>query len=158
MDDRDLGYLRRCIGLAVEARAAGDHPFGSLLVDGNGRVLAERRNRVVTDRDLTAHPELMLAQWASMHLGDAERRAATMYTSCEHCAMCATAFYWAGLGRLVFAFSGAQLRALAPESAPKLALDAQEVFSRGNRVDIVVEGPATALEAEARAVFSDFFT
>jgi len=158
VDDRDLGYLRRCIGLAVEARAAGDHPFGSLLVDGNGRVLAERRNRVVTDRDLTAHPELMLAQWASMHLGDAERRAATMYTSCEHCAMCATAFYWAGLGRLVFAFSGAQLRALAPESAPKLALDAQEVFSRGNRVDIVVEGPATALEAEARAVFSDFFT
>jgi tRNA(Arg) A34 adenosine deaminase TadA len=157
VDDRDLVHLRRCIELAEEARAGGDHPFGSLLVDGSGRVRAERRNRVVSDRDLTAHPELMLAQWASMHLGDAERAATTMYTSCEHCAMCATAFYWVGLGRLVFAFSGAQLRALAPESAPKLTLDAREVFSRGNRLGIVIEGPATALEAEARAVFSDFF-
>jgi tRNA(Arg) A34 adenosine deaminase TadA len=120
-------------------------------------VLAERRNRVVTDNDVTSHPELVLAQWASAHLDDEARAAATMYTSCEHCAMCAAAFYWAGLGRLVFAFSGEQIRALVPESAPKLALDTREVFSRGNRTGIVVEGPAPEVEVEARAVLAGFF-
>ena len=157
MDDRDLAHLRRCIELAAEARAAGDHPFGSVLVGGDGRVLVERRNRVVSDKDVTSHPELVLVQWASMHLDDAARAAATMYTSCEHCAMCSTAFYWAGLGRLVFAFSGEQIRALVPDSAPKLALDTREVFSRGNRPGILVEGPAAEVEAEARAVLADFF-
>ena len=37
MDDRDLVHLRRCIELAEKRARAGDHPFGSLLVDGNGR-------------------------------------------------------------------------------------------------------------------------
>ncbi len=41
----DLPYLRRCVELASEAVDAGDFPFGSVLVAGDGRVLAEERNR-----------------------------------------------------------------------------------------------------------------
>ena len=41
----DLPHLRRCVELAAEAVGAGDHPFGSVLVAGDGRVLAEDRNR-----------------------------------------------------------------------------------------------------------------
>jgi tRNA(Arg) A34 adenosine deaminase TadA len=128
-----------------------------VLVAGDGTVLAEDRNRVTTERDVTAHPELRLARWASQHLDIDARHAATMYTSCEHCAMCATAFYWAGLGRLVFAFSGPQIRALVPDNVPKLALDTRDVFAAANIAEIEVEGPAPELEAEARAVLAGFF-
>ena len=122
MDAADVAHLRRCIELAREARELGDEPFGSLLVGPDGAVLAEERNAAVTLQDVTAHPELMLARWASQHLGPQERAASTMYTSCEHCAMCAAGHHWAGIGRLVFALSGEQLIAMLPPGLPELRL------------------------------------
>jgi tRNA(Arg) A34 adenosine deaminase TadA len=148
----DVEHLRRCIELAHAARRRGDDPFGSVLVGGDGAVLAEESNMINTRRDVTAHPELALASWSAHHLSPAERRAATMYTSCEHCAMCAGAHYWAGIGRLVFALSGHQLGELAPSTAPMLELSSREVFERGN-VSITVDGPCDELASEARDPF-----
>ena len=150
----DVAHLRRCIELAGAARAAGNEPFGSLLVGGDGTVLAEAMN-TVGGGDITGHPELELARWASRHLSPPQREAATMYTSCEHCAMCAGAFLWAGLGRLVFALSGAQVIAMAPPG-PTLDLPVSDVFARGNRT-IVVDGPCAELAGEAAEVFAGFW-
>jgi tRNA(Arg) A34 adenosine deaminase TadA len=108
-DPNDLAHLRRCVELAAEALAAGDDPFGSVLTDSNGRVLAEARNEETTAADPTAHPELALARWAAAHLPPADRAATTVYTSGEHCPMCAAAHGWVGLGRIVYAASSAQL-------------------------------------------------
>src|SRR4051812_11984910 len=127
----DLDHLRRCIVLAREAKDRGDDPFGSVLVGADGSVLAERSNRVHTDRDATAHPEHWLASWASQYLDPAQCAAATMYTSGEHCAMCSAAHFWAGIGRLVFVMSGEQLAARRP-GGPSLSLSSREVFARGN--------------------------
>ena len=104
-------YLRRCVELAAEALDAGDYPFGSVLVGPDGVVLAEERNREVTDSDPTAHPELALAQWAAANLPAEVRAACTAYTSGEHCPMCAAAHGWVGLGPIVYAVSSAQLAA-----------------------------------------------
>ncbi|MET8152946.1 nucleoside deaminase [Actinoplanes sp. NPDC049668] len=109
MNPDDLVHLRRCVALAAEALDAGDHPFGSVLVGADGDVLAEDRNRESGSADPTAHPELALAQWAARNLPPDRRAAATVYTSGEHCPMCAAAHAWVGLGRIVFAASSAQL-------------------------------------------------
>jgi tRNA(Arg) A34 adenosine deaminase TadA len=156
VDARDIAHLRRCLELARAARDGGNEPFGSLLVGGDGTVLAELSN-TVGDGDVTGHPELALASWASRHLTPRERGAATLYTSCESCAMCAGGQYWAGIGRLVFALSGAQLADLAPPGAPTLRLPSREVFGRGN-VPIEVEGPCAELAAEAASVFEGFWS
>lgn len=153
MTPQDLTHLRRCIELAAEARARGDEPFGSLLVGGDGSVLAERSNQVNTDRDVTAHPEHWLAAWASHQLTPAERAAATLYTSGESCAMCSAAQYWAGVGRLVFVMSGEQLAAHRGPGAPGLALSSREVFSRGTNPALSVEGPVDELVGEVLALF-----
>ena len=102
-------YLARCVELAREALDDGDDPFGSVLVDSTGRVLAEARNREATLADPTAHPELELAQWAWRNLNTQERSSATIYTTGEHCPMCAAAHGWVGLGPIVFAVSASQL-------------------------------------------------
>ena len=102
-------YLARCVELAREALADGDDPFGSVLVDGSGAMLVEARNREATSADPTAHPELELAMWAWHNLGSEERATATVYTSGEHCPMCAAAHGWVGLGAIVFAVSAPQL-------------------------------------------------
>jgi tRNA(Arg) A34 adenosine deaminase TadA len=105
---QDLGHLRRCVDLAREALAEGDEPFGSVLVDGKGVVLHEDRNRTAGG-DQTRHPELELARWAAAHVAPQARAACTVYTSGEHCPMCAAGHAWVGLGRIVYAVSTAQL-------------------------------------------------
>ena len=112
MDDHD--FLRRAIALAEQARAQGDPPFGSLLVSAAGVVLAEERNTAVTDRDVTAHPELKLARWAARELPPDQLRTTTMYTSCQPCPMCANAIARASLARVVYALSTQQLQGLKP--------------------------------------------
>jgi tRNA(Arg) A34 adenosine deaminase TadA len=115
----DVRLLRRAVALAAEARTAGNPPFGSLLVGSDGTVLAEERNTSITDHDITAHPELKLARWAARELDRATASGTTMYTSCEPCGMCTGAIERSGLGRVVFAMSGAQLGTLkAPDSPP----------------------------------------
>jgi len=108
IDDHDLEYLSRCVELAREALDDGDEPFGSILVDHSGRVLFEDRNRV-KDGDHTRHPEFAIAQWAVANLEPVDRADATVYTSGEHCPMCAAAHAWVGLGRIVYATSSEQL-------------------------------------------------
>jgi tRNA(Arg) A34 adenosine deaminase TadA len=148
----DLDHLRRCIALAHEARTAGDDPFGSVLVGGDGAVVAEARNRVRTDRDVTAHPELTLARYASQHLDRDARAAATVYTSGEHCPMCAVAHAYAGIGRLVYALSGAELAGLTGTTG--WGLSVRELYARRG-LAIRVEGPVAELRDVATALHLD---
>jgi len=71
----ERGHLERCIELAEQGLAAGDEPFGSVLVGANGSRLAEGRNRVVATGDQTQHPGIELARWAAQHLSPTERAA-----------------------------------------------------------------------------------
>lgn len=41
VDEDDVRYLRRAVGLAATALETGDEPFGSVLVSGDGAVLFE---------------------------------------------------------------------------------------------------------------------
>jgi tRNA(Arg) A34 adenosine deaminase TadA len=148
----DIRQLRRCIELAAVAVDRGDDPFGSVMVTADGSVVAERSNRVITDSDVTAHPELLLASWAGGNLTAAERAGATMYTSGEHCPMCATALVWAGIGRLVFVLSQKMIGDLAPPEATVFDLPARDVVAASNAT-VTVEGPCPELVAEAAALF-----
>ncbi|MDR2220363.1 MAG: nucleoside deaminase [Methylobacillus sp.] len=134
-----MRHLCRCVELATEALEAGDEPFGSVLVAADGTVLAEDRNRVACG-DRTRHPEFELARWAATNMTPDERAAATVFTSGEHCPMCAAAHGWVGLGRIVFASSSEQLSAWLAElgvpPASVRALPIREVVP-----DLVVEGP-----------------
>ena len=114
-DDHTL--LRRAIALAATARESGNPPFGSLLSAPDGTVLAEEHNTTLTDRDITAHPELKLAKWAARELDRATAAETTMYTSCQPCGMCEAAIQQAGLRRVVFALSNEQLLDIRPGSS-----------------------------------------
>jgi tRNA(Arg) A34 adenosine deaminase TadA len=143
VSERDLDHLRRCLELAEEALDAGDEPFGSVLVDGTGERLAEDRNRVAGG-DRTQHPEFALARWAAAHLSPEQRAGATVYTSGEHCPMCAAAHGWVGLGRIVYVASSAQLgQWLAELDVPPPPVSTLPVHAVAPRV--VVEGPVDAL-------------
>ena len=94
-------YIRQAIALARKAREDGNHPFGALLVL-DGHVVLTATNAVATDRDPTAHAETNLVAMAVRQLSREEISRATLYTSCEPCAMCVGKMYWAGIRAVVF--------------------------------------------------------
>ena len=104
----DQKYLRRCLELAKEAMEAGDEAFGSVLVNEGAEFIAEARNRG-NEKTILAHPEIDLAYWAAENLSEVERLKTTMYTTGEHCPMCAAAHGWVGIGTLVYLSSAKQL-------------------------------------------------
>jgi len=114
MTPDDECFLRRAIDLAAMARAAGQAPFGSLLVGPDGNVLAEDHNTVLRDNDISAHPELKMARWAARELDPGTAAATTMYTSTQPCSMCTGAIDRSGLGRVVYALSNEQFAELKP--------------------------------------------
>lgn len=147
----DVQHLRRCLELAEEALLQGDGPFGSVLVSREGARLFEDRNRTTTTGDPTAHPELSVARWAAQNLTADERTGATVYTSGEHCPMCAAAHAWVGIGGIIYIASAAQLSGWRAEwgwpEAPVRPLGVREVAP-----GVRASGPVPELLAEVRAL------
>ncbi|RAV11602.1 nucleoside deaminase [Mycolicibacterium sp. GF69] len=155
LSDDDLARLGRCVELAREALDAGDEPFGSLLVDGAGRTLFEDRNRV-KDGNHTRHPEFAIVGWAVTNLTAAQRAEATVYTSGEHCPMCAAGHAWVGLGRIVYAASAAQLtRWLSDWGAPAPPVAPLPITTVAPAV--VVDGPAPELSDAMKSLYEAKF-
>lgn len=145
----DLIHLRRAVELAREALDAGDGPFGSVLVDASGAERFADRNREATTGDPTRHPEFEIARWAATNLTADERAAATVYTSGEHCPMCAAAHAWVGLGRIVYVASAEQIagwrRELGAPPSPLAVLPVTTVAP-----EVPVDGPAEPLVSQVR--------
>lgn len=131
--DSDKMYLERAVALAETALENGDAPFGSVLVSDNGDVLFEDCNKI-SSGDATRHPEFEIARWAAEHLSENERKRSTVYTSGEHCSMCASAHALVGLGRIVYASSSKQLKQWKSE------LGSSHSSLKGLCIEDVIEG------------------
>lgn len=147
--ETDRQHLRRCVALAKEALQAGDEPFGSVLVDADGNVLYEDRNRINTV-EATYHPEIAVARWAAENLATEDRQSATVYTSGEHCAMCSAAHGWAGLGRIVYVSSSKQLSEWLDEWGVVNESPVQSLPIHAVCPDIPVEGPVAELSDQIK--------
>lgn len=145
MTSADERFVRQAIVLSREAREAGNHPFGALLVV-DGAVALTARNTVHTDRDPTAHAETNLVAEAVRRLSPDQIARSALYTSCEPCAMCVGKMYWAGIRALVYALPTGELATLAGGSFP---VPCRDLLARAkDRVTVI--GPL--LIDEARAV------
>ena len=148
-ESRDEELMRAAFAVAARARDGGDHPFGAILVGPDGSILIEQGNAFTAEgRDMTAHAERVLSTRASKSYSPEFLNDCTMFTSAEPCAMCAGAAYWAGIGRVVYGQTEADLKEETgdhPEN-PTLNMPCREVFATGQR-QVVVKGPFMAEEA-----------
>lgn len=102
----DLAFLRQAIQIAEGNSASGlAGPFGALVVQ-EGVVVGTGGNRVVPDRDPTAHAEILAIREAARRLDTHILDRCVIYCSCEPCPMCLAAIYWARIPRVVFASGG----------------------------------------------------
>jgi tRNA(Arg) A34 adenosine deaminase TadA len=152
--ETDRIHLQRCIELAATAVEKGDEPFGSVLVTAEAEVVFEDHNHVAGG-DHTQHPEFAIARWAAENMSSEERAKATVYTSGEHCPMCAAAHGWVGLGRIVYASSSDQLQdwlyGLGVPLSRVRPLPIDAIIT-----DTIVEGPVEDLAEQVRLLHVKF--
>ena len=86
---------------ARAAQAAGEVPVGCVVVRDNA-VIAKASNRTITDRDPTAHAELLAIRAAAAALGSERLSDCDLYVTLEPCAMCAAAMSFARIRRLYY--------------------------------------------------------
>src|SRR6187549_2317122 len=88
----DEGWMRQALALADRAQHEDDEiPVGALLVGADGELLAEGWNRNISERDPSAHAEIVAMRKAGQALGNHRLLSSTLYVTLEPCAMCAMA-------------------------------------------------------------------
>jgi tRNA(adenine34) deaminase len=102
MDGAHKTPMERALALARAATAAGEVPVGAVIVGPDGKVLAEAANRTESERDPTAHAELLAIRTAAKKLGQARLVGCDLYVTLEPCPMCAQAIAFARLRRLYY--------------------------------------------------------
>jgi len=94
--------MRRALGLAAEAAAAGEVPVGAVVTCGD-EIVAEAHNAMRGSTDPTAHAEMEAIRAAGEKLGTSRLDECTIWVTLEPCAMCASAIGLARFKELRFA-------------------------------------------------------
>jgi guanine deaminase len=125
MNEED--YMRLAIRKAQDGIAAGQSPFGSVIVRV-GEVVAVTHNSVWRDGDPTAHAEVNCIRAASRALGTIFLHGCTLYSTTEPCPMCLAAIHWAKIERVVF---GATIADAQEAGFSEMRLPAKELARQG---------------------------
>jgi tRNA(adenine34) deaminase len=98
----DEHYMQMALAQARLAADSGEVPVGAVLVAG-GRVITKTHNQTELLCDPTAHAEMLALTSACSHFQSRYLTEATLYVTLEPCPMCASALFWAQVGRVVWA-------------------------------------------------------
>ncbi len=138
--------MRRALGLARQAEAAGEVPIGAVVTRG-GVILGEGENRNRRDLDPTAHAEMVAIRAASAAIGDFRLIDCDLWVTLEPCPMCAGAISHARIARVYYAVSDPKGGAI--EQGPRLFTQPQCL----HRPEVY----GGLAEAEASTLLRDFF-
>ena len=78
-------------------------PFGAVIVNKEGKIIANGNNKVLKEKDPTAHAEIVAIREACKTLNTNDLSECIMYTSCEPCPMCLSAIIWSNIKEVYFA-------------------------------------------------------
>ena len=84
-------YMARALELARECLSSGDVPVGCVIVNEEGSIIGEGRNRREERHDASAHAEIEAIRMACKAIGSWRLHKCTLYVTLEPCPMCAGA-------------------------------------------------------------------
>ena len=128
------------------AGSSAEVPIGCVIVH-KGAVIAQAGNRTLTDRDPTAHAEILAIRDAARTLGSERLVDCDLYVTLEPCTMCAGAISFARIRRLYYGASD-------PKGG---AVDSGVRFFASPTCHHVPEVYPSVGESEAASMLTDFF-
>ena len=94
-------FMDLALKTAENAGKAGEVPIGCVIVRGYD-VIATAGKRTLTDRDPTAHAEILALRQAADAIGTERLVDCDLYVTLEPCTMCAAAISFARIRRLYY--------------------------------------------------------
>jgi len=93
-----MTYMEEAIKEAeVGTKNKDGGPFGVVIVDKEGNIIAKEHNQVIKTNDPTAHAEINAIRSACKKLGTKDLKDCIMYSTCEPCPMCLSAIIWSNI-------------------------------------------------------------
>ena len=136
----DKYFMRRALDEAKIALQKDEVPVGAVIVCDN-QIIARAHNLTETLNDVTAHAEMQAITSAANYLGGKYLKNCTLYVTLEPCQMCAGAFYWSQISKVVIGAS-----------------DAHRGFRvMGTKIHPKTEITYGVLASEAKELIQDFF-
>lgn len=77
-------------------------PFGAVIIDKDGNIIANGNNQVLLKNDPTAHAEIVAIRNACKILNTYDLSDYILYTSCEPCPMCLSAIIWSNIKKVYY--------------------------------------------------------
>jgi guanine deaminase len=142
----DEAYMRLAIEKALQGVAAGQSPFGAVIMQ-DGNLIAGEHNSVWRDLDPTAHAEVNAIRRAAHQLRTIRLNGCVMYTTCEPCPMCLSSIHWAKIDRVVY---GASIADATAAGFSELLVPARELARLGKSPLVVEDG---VLAEECKRLF-----
>ena len=139
-------FMDLALKAAENARESGEVPIGCVIVLNN-EVIATAGNRTLTDRDPTAHAEILAIRQATAAVGSERLTECDLYVTLEPCTMCAGAISFARIRRLYYG-------AADPKGG---AVDSGVRFFASPTCHHVPEVYSAVGEREAATLLRDFF-
>ncbi len=93
-----MSYLEEAVEEAKKGMQEEDGgPFGAVIVNQKGEIIARGHNEVLKTNDPTAHAEICAIRKACQKLNTKDLTGYTIYSTCEPCPMCLSAIIWANI-------------------------------------------------------------
>lgn len=102
MENIDIKFIREALILAKQAAELGEVPVGALVVNSEGEIISSAYNLRETQKNATAHAEILAIEKACSVLGGWRLQGCTLYVTLEPCPMCAGALVNSRIDRVVF--------------------------------------------------------
>lgn len=152
--EQAIQAIRAANRVAAQAKAAGRHPFGAVLIAPDHETVLMEAGNLSTVR----HAETELARGASEQYEADYLWQCSLVTNFEPCVMCTGTIYWANIGRIVYGTAESALLALTGthEENPTLSLPCREVVKAGPKL-IQILGPFPEVEAEVLKLHAGFW-
>lgn len=77
-------------------------PFGAVIVDKTGKIIGTGHNKVLKEKDPTAHAEITAIRDACKLLKSNNLKGCTLYTTTEPCPMCLAAIIWSNIETIYY--------------------------------------------------------
>ena len=143
----DAFFMSLAYNQAIDAWRQDEVPIGCVIAR-DGEVIAAAHNAVESNRDPTAHAEILAITQAAAHVGDWRLEGCTLYVTKEPCPMCSGATLMSRLQRVCYAVPDPKMGCLGG------ATNLNDLARVNHRCELTAGG---VLETECRDLLQAFF-